>query len=92
MVGGDLANDADAFDYLIGKRIVAIEFWTKIWNEYQHRWVWKKTAPGKNEGCVTLVFNDGTRLQGVDGEYGINRMEIFKIVSCKKRKTKRVEP
>lgn len=33
-----------------------------------------------NKGNVTLIFDDGTELQGTDGEYGTNNMEILRRI------------
>jgi hypothetical protein len=68
MVGGDDKKELDRLKSIIGKKIVSVEIWGMDYSK--NKWV-----KNHKEGNITIILNDGTCLQGVDGEYGTNTIE-----------------
>jgi hypothetical protein len=66
----DTEKDVEKLKHLIGKTIVDIELWGYCFKK--RKWI-KDEEPSN----VTLILNDGTMIQGVDGEYGENRIEVI---------------
>ena len=64
----DSKEDLDELKPLIGKKVVGLEL--RKWDYGEKRWI-------IGEGNVTLIFEDGTRIQGTEGEYGTNNIRIL---------------
>lgn len=79
MVGGDNIGDLNKLKSIIGKKIMGIEFWFFDYAQDQNKWKQAKTQREIRESCanITLILDDGTKVQGVDGEYGTNNIEII---------------
>ncbi len=64
----DTIKDIEKLKCLIGKKVEKIEL--RQFNFKTRRW-------NKGSGNITIIFADGTEIQGVDGEYGTNVIEII---------------
>ena len=61
---------------LIGKKVVGVELRRRLWERTVDGKIMIRYEPSTKDelGNITLILDDGTCVQGTDGEYGTNTM------------------